>query len=61
MANLGIPGMAPALEAELTIGMNAVEELLHSHIRGKYPLVEEASRHLVAAAINAVIAVGAPW
>jgi heptaprenyl diphosphate synthase len=49
MANLGIPGMAPALEAELAEGMASVESLLHSHIRGKYPLVEEASRHLVAA------------
>ena len=49
MASLGIPGMEPALEAELTAGMATVEELLHSHIRGKYPLVEETSRHLVAA------------
>jgi heptaprenyl diphosphate synthase len=48
-AGLGIPGMAPALEAELAIGMATVEELLHSHIQGKYPLVEETSRHLVAA------------
>ena len=49
MANLGIPGMAPALEAEVSAGMKAVEDLLHSHIQGKYPLVEETSRHLVAA------------
>ncbi len=49
MANLGIPGMAPALEAEVSLGMKAVEDLLHSHIQGKYPLVEETSRHLVAA------------
>jgi heptaprenyl diphosphate synthase len=49
MATLGIPGMAAALEAELTVGMATVEELLHSHIQGKYPLVEETSRHLVAA------------
>lgn len=48
-AGLGIPGMAAALEAELAIGMATVEELLHSHIQGKYPLVEETSRHLVAA------------
>ena len=47
--SLGIPGIAPSLEAEILIGMNSVEELLHSQIRGKYPLVEEASRHLVAA------------
>lgn len=49
MTTLGIPGMEPALDAELTIAMAEVEALLHSHIRGKYPLVEEASRHLVAA------------
>lgn len=49
MSSLGIPGMAPALEAELATGMATVEALLHSHIQGKYPLVEETSRHLVAA------------
>ncbi len=49
MTTLGIPGMEPALDAELTLAMAEVEALLHSHIRGKYPLVEEASRHLVAA------------
>lgn len=48
-AGLGIPGMAPALEAELATGMATVEALLHSHIQGKYPLLEETSRHLVAA------------
>ena len=48
-SGLGIPGMAPALEAELAISMAEVEALLHSHIQGKYPLVEETSRHLVAA------------
>jgi heptaprenyl diphosphate synthase len=41
--------MAPSLEAELATGMATVEALLHSHIQGKYPLVEETSRHLVAA------------
>ena len=46
---LGIPGMDPALEAELLVGMATVENLLRSHIRGSYPLVEETSRHLVAA------------
>ncbi len=49
VSNLGIPGMAPALEAELLTDMATVEALLHSHIQGKYPLVEETSRHLVAA------------
>ena len=49
MTKLGIPGRAPALEAELTEGMAKVESLLLSHIQGDYPLVEETSRHLVAA------------
>lgn len=49
ISTIGIPGMAPALEAELSVGMKEVETLLLSHIQGKYPLVEEASRHLVAA------------
>ena len=49
MATLGIPGLAPELEAELKEGMRKVETLLLSHIQGNYPLVEETSRHLVAA------------
>jgi heptaprenyl diphosphate synthase len=49
MTHLGIPGLAPALEAELIEGMAKVESLLLSHIQGDYPLVEETSRHLVAA------------
>ena len=49
MTKIGIPGLAPALEAELTEGMAKVESLLLSHIQGDYPLVEETSRHLVAA------------
>jgi heptaprenyl diphosphate synthase len=49
MSQLGIPGIAPALEAELQEGMAKVESLLLSHIQGDYPLVEETSRHLVAA------------
>lgn len=49
IATIGIPGIAPALEAELTARMSEVEALLLSHIQGKYPLVEEASRHLVSA------------
>ena len=49
MSKLGIPGIAPELEAELTDGMARVESLLLSHIQGDYPLVEETSRHLVAA------------
>lgn len=49
MSNFGIPGLAPELEVELTAGMAKVESLLLSHIQGDYPLVEETSRHLVAA------------
>ena len=49
MSSLGIPGIAPALEAELRESMQKVESLLFSHIQGDYPLVEETSRHLVAA------------
>ncbi len=49
MSSFGIPGLAPALELELTASMKQVEELLFSHIQGDYPLVEETSRHLVAA------------
>ena len=49
MAAIGIPGLAPELEVELKAGMQKVEALLLSHIQGNYPLVEETSRHLVAA------------
>ena len=49
MSSFGIPGLAPGLEVELKASMKKVEELLFSHIQGDYPLVEETSRHLVAA------------
>jgi heptaprenyl diphosphate synthase len=49
MSTLGIPGLDPALEASLISGMAGVESLLNEHIKGDYPLVEETSRHLVAA------------
>ncbi len=49
MSSFGIPGLAPALEVELKESMKKVEDLLFSHIQGDYPLVEETSRHLVAA------------
>jgi heptaprenyl diphosphate synthase len=49
MAAFGIPDLAPALEQNLVVGLAQVEELLRSHIKGKYPLVEETSRHLVSA------------
>ena len=48
-AQLGIPGLDSALEASLISDMARVEELLRSHIVGKYPLVIETSRHLVEA------------
>jgi heptaprenyl diphosphate synthase len=49
MSSFGIPDLDSALEADLAIGMQGVEELLREHIKGDYPLVEETSRHLVAA------------
>lgn len=49
MSSFGIPDLDPALEADLVRGMQGVEELLREHIKGDYPLVEETSRHLVAA------------
>ena len=49
MASFGIPDLDPSLEADLALGMQGVEELLREHIKGEYPLVEETSRHLVAA------------
>jgi len=49
MSSFGIPDLDPALEADLAVGMQGVELLLREHIKGDYPLVEETSRHLVAA------------
>ena len=49
MSSFGIPDIHPSLEADLALGMQGVEELLREHIKGEYPLVEETSRHLVAA------------
>ena len=49
MSSFGIPDLDPALEADLAKGMQGVEHLLREHIKGDYPLVEETSRHLVAA------------
>ncbi len=47
--SLGIPNLDPTLESALVADMARVEELLRSHIVGKYPLVIETSRHLVEA------------
>jgi len=49
MSSFGIPDLDPSLEADLATGMQGVEHLLREHIKGDYPLVEETSRHLVAA------------
>ena len=49
MSNLGIPGLDSNLEKELAHGLDEVENLLSSHIKGDYPLVVETSRHLVEA------------
>jgi len=49
MSSFGIPDLDLALEADLATGMQGVEHLLREHIKGDYPLVEETSRHLVAA------------
>jgi heptaprenyl diphosphate synthase len=49
MSSFGIPDLDRALEADLAAGMQGVEHLLREHIKGDYPLVEETSRHLVAA------------
>jgi heptaprenyl diphosphate synthase len=49
MSSFGIPDLDPALETDLAVGMQGVEHLLREHIKGDYPLVEETSRHLVAA------------
>jgi heptaprenyl diphosphate synthase len=49
MPSFGIPDLDSSLEADLALGMQGVEELLREHIKGDYPLVEETSRHLVAA------------
>lgn len=49
MTAFGIPDLSPTLEKTLTEGLGSVEDLLRNHIKGKYPLVEETSSHLVAA------------
>ena len=47
--SLGIPNLDSGLENSLVADMSRVEDLLRSHIVGKYPLVIETSRHLVEA------------
>jgi len=49
MSALGVPNVSSVLEQDLIDGLVKVEELLTSHIKGNYPLLEETSYHLVAA------------
>lgn len=49
MSALGVPHVSSVLEQDLTDGLAKVEELLTSHIKGNYPLLEETSYHLIAA------------
>ena len=49
MNQVGIPNLDKKLEASLIADMKKVEDLMRSHIKGDYPLVEETSRHLVEA------------
>lgn len=49
MTAFGIPDLSPTLEKELVAGLGKVEDLLRSHIKGDFPLVEETSSHLVTA------------
>ena len=49
MSTIGIPNVAPALEAQLVSQMADVEALLRSHTRSEYPFVDETAHHLVAA------------
>ena len=45
----GLPTADPALEAELRLGMEAVENLMRGAVKSDYPFVTETSRHLVEA------------
>ena len=49
MSSIGIPNVAPALEATLVEQMAQVEALLLSHTKSDYPFVDETAHHLVAA------------
>lgn len=49
MTAFGIPDLSPTLEKDLLEGLGKVEDLLRNHIKGKYPLVEQTSSHLVTA------------
>ena len=46
---LDIPNIEPRVQSEILESLAKAEDLLRSHIVGKYPLVIETSRHLVEA------------
>ena len=44
-----LPDLAPEIEQDLTRSLDLVEKLLFAHVEGKYPFVNETSRHLIVA------------
>ena len=44
-----LPDLAPEIEKDLTRRLDLVEKLLFAHVEGKYPFVNETSRHLIVA------------
>jgi len=44
-----LPDLAPEIERDLTRRLELVEKLLFAHVEGKYPFVNETSRHLIVA------------
>lgn len=44
-----LPDLAPEIERDLTRRLDLVEKLLFAHVEGKYPFVNETSRHLIVA------------
>jgi len=44
-SSIGLPALEPRLEADLTRGLDAVEELLRTDVSSEFALVDEAARH----------------
>ena len=44
-----LPDLAPEIEQDLARRLDLVEKLLFAHVEGKYPFVNETSRHLIVA------------
>lgn len=44
-----LPDLAPEIEQDLTRRLDLVEKLLFAHVEGKYPFVNQTSRHLIVA------------